>query len=144
MLFHHLDPLSDCRWDALVASHTQASVFHQRGGMKALQRTYGYPTMALTTALPGARLSDALVFCGVKSWIRGRRLVSLPFSDHAELLLNQGSASFDMADWLQAECRQRKWRYVEFRPISGALCPADPMVQSQSFWLHTLDLTAST
>ncbi len=41
----------------------------------------------LTTCAPDAPLTDGVVFCEVDSWLTGRRLVSLPFSDHCEPLL---------------------------------------------------------
>ncbi len=83
---YELDPLSDPRWPALVAAHPKASVFHTRAWLSALQATYGYRPLVLTTCAPGVPLTDALVFCEVSSWLTGRRLVSLPFSDHCEPL----------------------------------------------------------
>jgi len=141
MQLHDLDPLSDRRWDDLVASHPKASVFHQTGWLKALSRTYGYRTLVRTSTPPGERLSDGIVFCEIRSWITGSRLVSLPFSDHADPLLSEGTTAFDLAEWMQQECRRGKWKYVEFRPLSGEMQPPDGAAQSQSFWLHTLDLT---
>lgn len=144
MRLYNLDPLSDCRWDDLVASHPRASVFHQTGWLSALAKTYGYRTMALTSAPPGERLSDGLVFCEVRSWITGCRLVSLPFTDHLEPLLREGGTGFEIAKWIQTECRKRHWRYVELRPLSGDTNAGHPLVQSESFWLHTLSLAAPT
>ena len=37
-----LDPLADARWDDLLERHPRASVFHSRGWLEALKRTYGY------------------------------------------------------------------------------------------------------
>jgi CelD/BcsL family acetyltransferase involved in cellulose biosynthesis len=141
MQLYTLDPLSDCRWDDLVASHPAASAFHQTGWLKSLVKTYGYRTIALTTTPPGERLSDGLAFCEVRSWITGKRLVSLPFSDHAEPLLNQKGQPFELAEWMQTECRHQNWKYIELRPVSGELQSNSPLIESQSFWLHTLDLT---
>ena len=36
-----IDPLADARWDELVERHPRASVFHTRGWLEALKRTYG-------------------------------------------------------------------------------------------------------
>ncbi|HVU45142.1 MAG TPA: GNAT family N-acetyltransferase [Terracidiphilus sp.] len=143
MQLHCLDPLSDCRWDDLVASHPKASVFHQTGWLRALARTYSYRTMAVTSAPPGARLLNGLVFCEVKSWITGNRLVSLPFSDHTEPLLGGDDTACAMVEWLRLECRQQGWRYVEIRPLSNGINSAHVLPQSQSYWLHTLDLSIS-
>ncbi len=84
MSIHTIDPLSDRRWDDLVARHPNASAFHQRGWLEALARTYGYEPVVFTTSSPTAELKNGLVFCRVKSWLTGSRLVSLPFSDHCE------------------------------------------------------------
>jgi hypothetical protein len=144
MQLYKLDPLSDSRWDDLVACHPRASVFHQTGWLKALATTYRYRTIAISCTPPEQRLSDAIVFCEVRSGITGSRLVSLPFSDHAEPFLNESGADFEIAEWMRAECWQENWKYVEFRPLSETIHAGQPLVQSQSFWLHTLDLTPST
>ncbi len=142
MQLYKLDPLSDSRWDDLVATHPRASAFHRSGWLNTLSKTYGYRTMALTSSPPGEPLSDGLVFCEVRSWITGSRLVSLPFTDHTEPLLKEDRALFQIADWIQEECRERDWRYVELRPLSGDAFSEHPLVKSQSFWVHSLDLTS--
>jgi CelD/BcsL family acetyltransferase involved in cellulose biosynthesis len=143
MRLYDLDPLSDRRWDDLVASHPRASVFHRTGWLRALATTYGYRTMVLTTSPPGERLRDGVVFCEVRSWITGSRMVSLPFSDHAEPLLSEDGATLAIAEWMQAESLRRKWRYIELRPLSEGLHYDHPLAKSQSYWLHTLDLSPS-
>ncbi len=144
MQLYSLDPLSDRRWDDLAASHPRSSAFHQIGWLKALAKTYGYRTLALTSTPPGKPLTDGLAFCEVKSWITGSRLVSLPFTDHAEPLTEANLTGFELADWMRAECREHNWRYVEFRPVCGEIYSNESLTQSQSFWLHTLNLAPST
>jgi CelD/BcsL family acetyltransferase involved in cellulose biosynthesis len=141
MQLYEIDPLSDPRWDDLVASHPRSSVFHQSGWLRALAETYGYRPLALTSSQPGGPLADGIAFCEVRSWITGRRLVSLPFSDHAEPLLNGQGAQFELAEWMRSECRQRGWKYVEFRPLSSETNSGRHLVPSGTSWLHTLDLT---
>jgi CelD/BcsL family acetyltransferase involved in cellulose biosynthesis len=143
MHIYNLDPLLDGRWADLAASHPKASVFHQPGWLKALAKTYGYRPVALTSAEPGAQLKDGFVFCEVTSWITGNRLVSLPFTDHTEPLFDGPDALCEVTEWVRSECHERKWRYVELRPLSGNLWSDDFLAESQSFWLHTLDLTPS-
>ena len=94
-----IDPLRDSRWKELVERDPRASVFHTVGWLQALHDTYGYTPMAFTTATPGETLRSGAVFCEVKSWITGRRLVSLPFSDHCGLLAENGA---DAAEILRA------------------------------------------
>jgi len=140
MQIYKLDPMQDSRWDDLVSTHPRASVFHQSGWLEALARTYGYRPIALTSTPPGNKLSDGIVFCEIKSWATGSRLVSLPFADHCESLLNEGGNPIVLTDWMQSERRQRRWKYIECRPLSEDMLPECPPVTTQSFWLHNLDL----
>ncbi len=135
-----LDPLLDPRWDHLVASHPQASVFHRTGWLRALAKTYGYRPVVVTSASPGQQLSDGIAFCEIRSWITGSRLVSLPFSDHAQPLLSEKVDSLDVPKWLQTARPRFRWKYVELRPVSARPEWSRTLETSQSFWLHTLSL----
>jgi CelD/BcsL family acetyltransferase involved in cellulose biosynthesis len=143
MQFYTLDPLFDTRWDDLVASHPQASVFHRTGWLRALARTYGYRPVVLTSSPPGQRLSDGIAFCEIKSWITGSRLVSLPFSDHTQPLLSEKVNSLDLPKWLQTARSRFRSKYIELRPVSAQPEWSRALESSQSFWLHTLNLKPS-
>jgi CelD/BcsL family acetyltransferase involved in cellulose biosynthesis len=143
MPFHILDPIQDSRWDDLVSSHPKASVFHLKGWLKALAGTYGYRPFVLTSTPPGERLSDGIVFCEIKSWMTGRRLVSLPFSDHADPLLSQQGDTAELMEWVRKEANERKWKYVEMRPLSWQMDSSPALMASESYWFHTLNLEPS-
>ncbi len=143
MKIDNLDPLLDPRWERLVTSHPSASVFHTRGWLKALAKTYGFRPVALTSTGDGSLLSDGVVFCEVRSGFTGTRLISLPFSDHCQPLLGEGSDRLDLEQWMEGECARGKWRYVELRPIAWDLSPLSTLVATETFWLHTLDLAPS-
>lgn len=138
-----LDPINDKRWEALAASHRSGSVFHQPGWLKALATTYGYRPIAITLDLPGHALSSALIFCEVRSWITGSRLVSLPFSDHCALLVSPDCDFSEFYRWLTSISHQRQWRYIEFRPTQWEQTWSIPGAVKQSFWSHILDLSDS-
>jgi CelD/BcsL family acetyltransferase involved in cellulose biosynthesis len=138
-----LDPLRDPRWARFVDRHPRASIFHTAGWLEALHRTYGYEPVVFTTTPATEELKNGLVFCRVDSWLTGRRLVSLPFSDHCEPLVDASedwellrTSVIDVARW--QDCK-----YVEMRPLQEIkLSPngSAEMAQSQAFLLHTLDL----
>ena len=137
------NPLTDPRWDDLVSRHDQASAFHQRGWLEALSRTYGYQPLVLTTAPAGKPMKDGVVFCRVSSWITGTRIVSLPFADHCEPLIDDQAELAEFLKRLQAERTCQRWRYVEIRPLSR-IPDGQPWLQpSQSYCFHELDLTPS-
>jgi hypothetical protein len=139
--FHVIDPLSDNRWDTLAACHPKATVFHQRGWLGALARTYGYQPFVVTSTAAGKPLSDGIVLCRISSWVTGNRAVSLPFSDHCEPLVNDIAALVEFTNWLQKECDRQRWKYVELRPLSGEGGPGGSLGNSRSYWFHSLDLT---
>jgi hypothetical protein len=139
---YEIQPLEDPRWDGLVARHASASVFHSRAWLEALRKTYGYEPIAYTTSSPEETLHDGLVFCRVESWLTGRRLVSLPFSDHCEPLLQPG---VDLAVFLQrlrAESEARKLRYVEIRPRESLGLGIPALHATAKYTFHRLSLQA--
>src|SRR5262245_55854362 len=103
-----LDPLSDARWTDLVERHPLASVFHSRGWLAALKRAYGYDPIALTTTERGP-LENGLALCRIRTLMSGR-LVSLPFSDHCDLLMDRPDDLSAMLGYLVGEiAQQRHW-----------------------------------
>jgi len=114
-----IDPLKDRRWDDFVRSHPRASLFHCSGWLEALSRTYGYKPIAYTTSAAGEELENAIIFCRVESWLTGRRLVSLPFSDHCEPLVDTTEDRVLLSAALQRDAERERWNYVEIRPLGS-------------------------
>jgi CelD/BcsL family acetyltransferase involved in cellulose biosynthesis len=112
-----IQPLEDLRWDEFVDQHPRSSVFHSSAWLRALLRTYGYRCFAYTTSPPGRMLENAIVFCAVESWLTGKRLVSLPFSDHCEPLVDHEDDWRAMAAAIDRQSQNPHWRYLELRPL---------------------------
>lgn len=139
-MVHQIDPLRDPRWPEFLRRHRCASVFHTRGWLEAVQQTYGYQPAVLTTTGPGSDLENGLVFCHVRSWLTGRRLVSLSFSDHCEPLVDSKEDLRDLLAGLQEHARAEDCKYVEIRPASGSVGVEPAWHASADFYLHRLDL----
>ncbi len=140
---HEIDPLQDPRWGAFVEGHPRASVFHTIPWLDALHRTYGYKPIAYTTSPPGVDLQNALVFCRVESGITGRRMVSLPFSDHCEPLVDSAEELESILSSLQALRLSGDWKYIEIRPLNSSLCRSSAQEgfrPSNQYCFHTIDL----
>jgi len=123
-----------------VGRHPRASVFHSSAWLQALSRTYGYQPIVYTTSPSGQELRNGMVFCRVESWLTGRRLVSLPFSDHCEPLVDTADALDAMASALEQECRGRQWRYVEVRPLQRFEMATSLAHATVPYTFHQLDL----
>jgi hypothetical protein len=138
------DVLADGRWEEFLQFHPRASVFHTRGWLRALAETYGYQPRILATYGPGHALRGALVFCEVDSWCTGRRLVSLPFSDHCDALLDSPADAEILLVQLPEIVKRERLRYVELRPRATASlldsgCRLTPYCD---FVLHAVPLRA--
>jgi CelD/BcsL family acetyltransferase involved in cellulose biosynthesis len=141
---YELDPLNDPRWETLVRNHPRASVFHTTNWLKALQTTYGYDPVVVTTCPRQVALTNGLVFCRVKSWLTGRRLVSLPFSDHCEPLVGNAIELDELLVNLRHQVDNGGWNYIEIRPTSSQPSSRTGLSRSVTYWLHRLSLSAST
>ena len=143
MNFYQLDPIQDARWADLVERHPRASVFHTIGWLQALRATYEYEPVVFTTSAPTEELENGLVFCRVKSWLTGNRLVSLPFSDHCEPLCDAAHDLSFLLRNLQSSLPDEHWKYVEIRPINLGLGESESGIEfspSATHSLHVLDL----
>src|SRR5579872_2455360 len=115
---YEVDPLQDPRWDELVQRHAHGSVFHSPRWLEALRTAYGYDPVVISTCAPDETLANGLVFCRVKSWLTGHRMVSVPFSDHCEPLVNNASDLDCLLSGLRRKVDDGQWKYIEIRPVS--------------------------
>jgi hypothetical protein len=142
MTAHLVDPIADPRWSELIARDSRATLFHSPGWLMALRQTYDYEPVAITSSSPSQSLTDGIVFCRIKSWFTGKRLVSLPFSDHCEPLVGAGDDPCDLVNIDGLD----QFRYVELRPTgpSATVTRAHGgFKEADVFWLHRLDLSPS-
>ncbi len=134
-----IDPLTHDHWPEFVRNHPCASAFHSRGWLEALKGTYGYRPAAVAAFGSDGELLSAIPFCYIKSWLTGKRIISLPFSDHCQPLVSEQNEFEQLASALIEAVGIRSYKYIELRPQSvsamtprfGNLC---------HFYLHRLDL----
>ena len=136
-----LDPLRDERWRQLVEGHPASSVFHSTEWLNALRLAYGYEPVVYTNGDPSsAAIASGIVFCKVKSWLTGRRLVSVPFSDHCEPLVGSSAEFDDLLLQVRESVRSEKWQYGEVRPLRLEPGVATMFGQSNQYLWHAVDL----
>jgi CelD/BcsL family acetyltransferase involved in cellulose biosynthesis len=138
-----IDPVTDRRWESFVQKHSDGGIFHSPSWLEALQRTYGYEPLAyVATTSGGQEIVAGVPFCAIKSRITGRRLVSLPFSDHCQPLADPSTLP-DLLSAAKADAIANRLRYVEVRPLhnangNGAL---GELIGSSNAVIHRLDLS---
>jgi hypothetical protein len=130
-----LDPTLFGHWDQLLGTHPEATFFHTRAWATALTKTYNFECRYVTATRDG-RLLGLLPLMEARSWIRGVRGVSLPFTDECTPLVSCDVYAEDLLETALNDARSRDWKYLEFcgehSPSFGAGAPA--------FYTHRLSL----
>ena len=140
---YEIDPLSDPRWPSLLYSCPRSSVFHGTSWLRTLRNVYGYEPVVLTTSGAGTPLTNGVVFCRIKSWLTGSRLVSLPFSDHCEPLVCNAEEFDRLLLAMRRYVNSRIWKYAEIRPVSFEPGPHTAYGKHMTYCFHRLDLKPS-
>lgn len=126
------NPLEIENWDALIAPHKQATVFHSRSWARVLAETYGH-TPLYVGGHSATEVISVLPLMEVRSPWTGRRGVSLPFSDFCDPL----APGPDLYSRAIALGRERQWKYLECRGDFSSWPNAKP---SGRYWSHALGL----
>ena len=135
--FDRIDPLSEAdRWDEIIRHQPQSSIFHSSAWARVLWETYGFrPFFFVVNREIGDASPAILTLAEVKSWITGRRGVSLPFADKCPMLA-RNEADFQLLwDWTLRLGQERKWRTVEIRGVPDSVPEA-----SLEYYHHKLPL----
>ncbi len=132
-----IDPRIDRSWDASIAQHPEATIFHTSAWAKVLCDTYGHMPLYFRFSSAGQQ-NVLLPLMEVASPFTGRRGVSLPFSDFcAPLFFGDSSSDPALAERLATLSRERNWKYFELRSTPNA---SSALVPNKTFYAHKLDL----
>ena len=138
-----LNPLRDSRWGEFLLRHPHSSAFHTSAWLRALRQTYGYEPFALSTTPPDAPLTNAVVFCRIRSFLTGTRLTSLPFADHCCPLVSDPGELDGLLRQAKEMVDRQSLSYVEVRggneETSLGLARAG-FKESETYACHLLDL----
>ena len=134
-----IDPLRDPRWASFVESDPRSSIFHTVEWLQALSRTYGYAPRVFTSSAAGEPLTNGVLFCQVDSWLTGSKLISLPFSDHCEPLVNDRTGLMAILSNIN-QSRDRRLKYVEIRPRRIEPEADSDWASSGQYHFHAIDL----
>lgn len=132
-----LDPLADPHWDEKLLAHEEASIFHTAAWARVLGDTYGLRTCYLGEVEEN-RFKILLPLMDVRSYLTGRRGVSLPFSDYCEPLIPDGCPGAELLDMLSRIGQERGWRFVDFHGGERLFPSAHP---AASYFIQTLELS---
>ena len=135
-----IDPRADESWDASIAKHPDATIFHTGAWANVLCDTYQQTPHYFRFHVNG-EAKVLLPLMEVASPFTGRRGVCLPFSDFCgPLFFDSFSPGVAMVNALSDLARKRNWKYFELRHTPTA---SSALVPNKSFYAHELDLQRS-
>jgi hypothetical protein len=114
-----------------------STVFHSAGWLRVLHDTYGHKPVCFCQ-FEGGRLQTALVLMEVSSVLKGRRGVSLPFTDVCPVLRRTGASAGGLYEAAVEHGRSGKWKSLECR---GEIDMWKGASVSLSFFEHVADLS---
>ena len=132
-----VDPTLDPNWDRDLSSCEGATFFHTSAWALTIKDTYGFEPAYFVTRRPG-QVEAVLPMMDVKSWLTGKRGVSLPFTDECAPLGPDAATVARLFREAQAFASLRQWRYIECRGGLDLLAQNRP---SQAFLGHRLNLS---
>ena len=92
----HVDESRDLsRWEDFVASHSQATNYHQIGWKTVIEKSFGHSTRYLM-AMNDGEVAGILPLAILKSRLFGRSVVSLPFLNYGGLLAGDTEAEKEL------------------------------------------------
>lgn len=98
-----------------VAERAQEVFYYDQAWLDLITKLYGYTVIPLTTTNESGAVSGYLPLCLMHSPLTGRRLVSLPFSDHCPLIADSEEDTRNLIEQALQLARQKKVRYLELR-----------------------------
>lgn len=139
-----VDPWQDTRWDAYVASHPRATVYHTGGWIRIVCQTGRYPSLCLVHERDG-HVTGLLPMAAVDSAITGRRISTLPFSDMCFPLADDAPTAAALVARAGEIRAERRAAFHEMRGLpalrDGADAEAPGYARSGHFYNFVIPLT---
>ena len=132
-----LDPTKYQGWDDLVLSNPDHSFFHSSSWAKVLSESYGY-TPKFFTLLEGNKIIALIPVMEIKSFLTGKRGVSLPFTDYCDPIVSGNVRFQELLEYIIEYGKKRGWKCIELRGGNGLLPSGRP---SLTYLGHTLYLS---
>jgi CelD/BcsL family acetyltransferase involved in cellulose biosynthesis len=142
-----VEPWTDARWDAYVASHPRATLYHTSAWIKLVCDIGRYPSLCFAHENNG-QLTGVLPLVAVDSRLTGRRISTLPFSDSCFALADHEEAIRSLIEEARSARTKRRARFYEMRGASalrdGHDIEPDGFARSTHFANYVVPLAGDT
>lgn len=137
MTLQILNPIQYPKWDDLLLNSPGYSFFHSSAWAKVLSESYGY-TPKYFAMVQEEKLLAIIPVMEVKSFLKGKKGVSLPFTDYCDPIISDGIPFQNLFEDIIELGKMCGWRSLEFRCSSNLFSWAQP---SLKYLGHVLDLS---
>jgi len=134
-----INPLERADWNDLIGAMPGTSFFHSSNWARVLSATYDYEPLYFCI-VEGGRLSALVPLMDVRSFLTGRRGVSLPFTDYCAPVFHDKAYKNCLLESMRDYGRKRGWKYIEFR---GGDNLAKNAACYHFYYGHTMSLAGS-
>ena len=131
-----VNPITYPGWDDLLLSCADYSFFHSSAWARVLTESYGY-TPLYVTVIENGKPQALVPMMEIKSFLIGKRGVSLPFTDFCDPIILNGAPFPELLKRIIEYGQKHGWKYLEMRGGQDFLGSNSP---SSTYWGHTLDL----
>jgi FemAB-related protein (PEP-CTERM system-associated) len=139
-----VEPWSDARWDAYVASHPLATAYHASTWIRLVCETGRYPSSCLLCERDGV-VAGVLPLVVVDSRLTGRRVSTLPFSDTCFAIADDEESAHALIQEARAIRARRGAAFYEMRGTlavrDGERAPPAGFARSSHFVNYLLPLS---
>jgi hypothetical protein len=132
-----INPIEYPNWDDLLLTNPVATFFHTAAWAKVLSESYYYKPLYFTI-IENGQLSALIPIMEIKSFLTGKRGVSLPFTDHCHPISPDSEVARKLFEKVIDYGKKAGWKAMEFRG-GQSLFKTQPY--SSTFFTHTLNLT---
>jgi hypothetical protein len=131
-------------WNRLVAEHPLGSVFQHTAFLKTIAATFAHTTPYCVSLLDRqGQCCGGLALFLVRSWLTGRRLVSIPFTFYADPMAGSAEEFARLFQRVRVLADQQKASYIEIKALRSADLLAGTRLMAPVYYHRTyyLDLT---
>jgi hypothetical protein len=131
--------------DARVAQEMKQTLYYTPAWLDLITELYGYSPIPLTSTNASGQVTGLLPLCFIQSPVTGRRLVSLPFSDHCPLLAADETSANDLVDQAIYLAHEKRLKYLELRTdVNDVLDKRTDLVAADLYVRWLTPLVANT
>jgi CelD/BcsL family acetyltransferase involved in cellulose biosynthesis len=131
-----VEPWCDARWDAYVASHPRATVYHTSAWVRIVCEIGRYPSLCLLHERDG-RVTGVIPVVAIDSRLTGRRISTLAFADTCFALADDAESARALVDEARALRARRGAAFYEMRGApalrDGSDVPPEGFARSAHF-----------